>query len=115
MRKTSMPRTIIRSGDLPPCKCCVGNLRERGTLRPAWFAALSERDMRASPADGHEAAKTGNDARRSIRWIRAFAGLWKRSPPPGPEGAPALPAVPEPGSGRAPVFETARATHARGG
>ncbi len=34
--------TIIRSGDLPPCKCCVGNLRERSTQRPAWFAALSE-------------------------------------------------------------------------
>ena len=26
-----MPRTIIRSSDLPLGKCCVGNLRERGT------------------------------------------------------------------------------------
>src|SRR5271165_1703879 len=24
MRKTSMPQTIIRSGDLPQCNCCVG-------------------------------------------------------------------------------------------
>src|SRR5208283_1873967 len=42
MRKTSRPRTIIRSGDLPLCKCYVGSLRERGTRRPAWFAARSE-------------------------------------------------------------------------
>src|SRR5437016_4139696 len=61
--------------------------------------------MQASPADGHEAAKTGNDARQSIRWIPAFAGSWKRNPLPGPEGAPASPAAPAPGSGQAPVFE----------
>src|SRR5437879_13865314 len=56
--------------------------------------------MQASPADGHEAAKTGNDARQSIRWIPAFAGSWKRNPLPDPEGAPASPAAPKPGSGR---------------
>src|SRR5439155_1233418 len=71
--------------------------------------------MQASPADGHEAAKTGNDARQSIRWIPAFAGSWKRNPLPDPEGAPASPAAPKPGSGRAPVFENDGSRTARAG
>src|SRR6266550_3750357 len=90
------------------------DLRKRSTRRPAWFAALPERDTQeASPADGHEAAKTGNDARRFIRWMRASAGLWKRSPLPDPEGAPAAPAGPAPGSRRAPVFENGGSRTAR--
>ena len=70
-----------------------------------------EPDSRASPADACVGARTESDGRRSIRWIRASAGLWRRSLPP-PAG---LPAPPVPGSERPPVFENGASRTGRAG
>src|SRR5215471_4039435 len=100
MRNISVHRTITGHGAVPLCKCYVRDLRGSGKLRAAWLVTRTEPDTRASPADGRAVAKTGSDGRQSIRWIRASAELWRRSPlrPAG------LPAPPVPGSEQALAF-----------